>query len=201
MEPVTGSATRTRVGDGMGPSSFSWMGSTMSEPGASPLRRSGQWLREADAGRTGATLERAGVAVARWGVVLALAWIGATKFTPAEARGIKVLIAESPLLAWMYVVWSEQGASNVIGVLEVAAAALLASRRWWPRLAVIGAAMAVATFLVTLSFMVTTPGTIDTTHGMPLPGGAAQFLVKDLVLLGASLWALGDALRAAVRRG
>jgi uncharacterized membrane protein YkgB len=149
-----------------------------------------------DAARAGVMLERAGASLARWGVVLALGWIGATKFTPEEARGIAALLDHSPLLSWMYLVWSEQGASNAIGVVEIVAAALLAARRWWPRLAAVGAALAVATFLVTLSFMLTTPGTIDTTHGMPLPGGAAQFLIKDVVLLGASLWALGDALGA-----
>lgn len=167
----------------------------MSEPAAAAPRQVGAWAR-VDAARTGAALERLGMAVARWGVIGTLAWIGATKFTAAEARGIAALVEHSPLLAWMYRVWSEQGASNVIGVVEIAAAALLALRQWSPRLAAVGAAMAAATFLVTLSFMVTTPGTIDTTHGMPLPGGAAQFLVKDVVLLGASLWALGDALRA-----
>jgi uncharacterized membrane protein YkgB len=183
--------SRPHVGDGMGPSSFTGTGSAMGERMSADAGGRG-----VDLVRTSVLVQRAGMSIARWGVVLTLAWIGATKFTPAEARGIKALIEHSPLLAWMYVVWSEQGASNVIGVLEILAAALLAARPWAPRPAVVGAAMAVATFVVTLSFMLTTPGAIDMTHGMPLPGGAAQFLVKDVVLLGASLWALGDALRA-----
>ena len=144
--------------------------------------------------------ERAGAEVGRWGLVIVLAWIGATKFTAEEARAIHGLIAPSPLMSWMYAVWSEQAASNVIGVLELVAALLLALRTIAPRAAVVGAAMATGTFVVTLSFILSTPGTIDFTHAVPLPGGPAAFLVKDLVLLGASLWALGDALRAATTR-
>lgn len=153
-------------------------------------------VRVADAGER---LERAGASLARWGVVVVLAWIGATKFTAEEARGIVSLVEHSPLMAWMYDVLSMQAASNLIGVAELAAAALLAARRWAPRAAVAGAAVAVATFVVTLSFIATTPGAIDLSHGIPLPGGAAQFLAKDLALLGASVWALGDALRGVAR--
>jgi len=52
-------------------------------------------------------------------------------------------------------------------------------------------------FASTLSFLFTTPG-VTAASGFPvlsvLPG---QFLLKDLVLIGASLWTLGDALGAA----
>ena len=52
-------------------------------------------------------------------------------------------------------------------------------------------------FLGTLSFLFSTPG-VTAAGGFPvlsvLPG---QFLLKDLVLVSASLWTLGDALGAA----
>lgn len=146
-------------------------------------------------------LEQAGASIARWGVVLALGWIGLTKFTAGEAEGIAGLVEHSPFVAWMYDVWSRQATSNVIGVAELLAATLIAGRRWWATGAALGALLAIATFLVTLSFIATTPGSIDLSHGIPLPGGAAQFLLKDVALLGGSVWALGDALRAVrVRR-
>ncbi len=54
-------------------------------------------------------------------------------------------------------------------------------------------------FLSTLSFLFSTPGvTAASAGGFPvlsvLPG---QFLLKDLVLIGAALWTLGDSLGAA----
>jgi uncharacterized membrane protein YkgB len=58
--------------------------------------------------------------------------------------------------------------------------------------------MGILLFLGTLSFLFTTPG-VTAASGFPVlsvqPG---QFLLKDLVLVSASLWTLGDSLGAAL---
>ena len=56
-------------------------------------------------------------------------------------------------------------------------------------------------FLTTLSFLVTTQGVWEPSLGgfpalSAIPG---QFLIKDLALLGISLWSLGDAWQASER--
>jgi Predicted membrane protein len=58
----------------------------------------------------------------------------------------------------------------------------------------------VVTFVVTLSFFLTAPGVWDAALGFPFLGGTGQFIVKDIVLLGASMWSLGESL-ASTRRG
>jgi uncharacterized membrane protein YkgB len=151
------------------------------------------------AGRVDAAIARAGAAGARYGVAVVLIAIGVLKFTPEEAAGIRPLVESSPLMRWMYAVWSVQGASAVIGVVEVAAALGILARRWSPLAAAVGSAIAVATFAATLSFLATAPGAWDAARGFPWLGGTGQFLVKDLVLLGASVWSLGEALAAARR--
>ena len=56
--------------------------------------------------------------------------------------------------------------------------------------------MATIMFLTTLSSIVTTPGVWHEERGFPFMSAApGQFLIKDLVLLGASLWTLGEALK------
>ncbi len=57
-------------------------------------------------------------------------------------------------------------------------------------------------FLTTLSFLITTPGVWEpSAGGFPaLSGFPGQFLIKDLALLGISLWSLGDAWKASERR-
>ncbi len=53
-------------------------------------------------------------------------------------------------------------------------------------------------FLITLSFLLTTPGVWQPGYGFPaLSPSPGQFLAKDLVLLGAAIWTAGEALRAA----
>jgi reactive chlorine resistance protein C len=52
------------------------------------------------------------------------------------------------------------------------------------------------TFLLTTSFLFSTPGAVQLNHGLPVLGEAGQFLIKDVLLLGASLWTAAEALAA-----
>ena len=135
----------------------------------------------------------------RYALVVVIAWIGALKFSAYEATAIQPLIAHSPLFSWVYHVVSVRAFAVGNGIFEILAALLIAIRPLAPRLSALGSAAAVLLFVSTLSFLFTTPGvTVASAGGFPvlsvLPG---QFLLKDLVLIGASLWTLGDSLGAA----
>src|SRR5690348_9162446 len=135
--------------------------------------------------------------LARYGLVVVTAWIGALKYTSYEATAIQPLIAHSPLLSWLYNIFSVRALAAVFGTAEIIAALLIALRPIWPRLSAAGSAFGVLLFAATLSFLFTTPG-VTAAGGFPvlsvLPG---QFLLKDIVLTGAALWTLGDSLGAA----
>ena len=149
--------------------------------------------------RVQSRLEATGIVVSRYGLVVVLLLIGVLKFTPEEAAGIQPLVAHSPLMSWMYGLLSVQGASNVIGAIEIATAALLALRAFSPKASFVGSCAAVVTFLLTVSFLFSTPGAAHFKHGFPVLGDAGQFLIKDLVLLGASLWTASEAYRGTLR--
>ena len=136
-------------------------------------------------------LEVIGSQVLRYGLVLILVLFGTTKFTAAEAAAIKPLISNSPLMSWLYGVLSDQGASALIGTIEITTAILIAVRPLSARASAVGSALAVGTFLTTLSFLFTTPGALAATH--PAHG----FLLKDVVLLAAAVATGTEALRAA----
>jgi len=147
-------------------------------------------------------LATAGRHLARYGLVVVIAWIGALKYTSYEATAIQPLIAHSPLLSWLYHIFSVRALAAALGTAEITAALLIALRPWWPRASAAGSAFAVLLFASTLSFLFSTPG-VTAAGGFPvlsvLPG---QFLLKDLMLIGAALWTLGDSLGAASgRRG
>jgi len=137
-----------------------------------------------------------GQLISRYGLVVVLAWIGFGKYVKMESR---VLIEHSPLMSWIYDVFSVTTVARGLGTMEIVAAVLIALRPLWPRVSAAGSALAVVLFLGTLSFLFTTPGVVATrAAGVPvlsaLPG---QFLLKDLVLIGVALWTLGDSLAAA----
>ncbi len=145
-------------------------------------------------------LATVGRSLVRYTLVVVIAWIGALKYTSYEATAIQPLIAHSPIFSWLYSTFSVRTFAAVLGSLEIVAALLIAVRPLFPRLSVIGSAMGILLFLSTLSFLFTTPGvTVASAGGFPvlsvLPG---QFLLKDLVLVSASLWTLGDSLGAAL---
>ncbi len=142
-------------------------------------------------------LEKTGVYIALYGLVITLLLIGGFKFTSVEAQGIAGLIKHSPILFWMYRLFSLQTVSNIIGLVEIAIALLLALRPVAPRLAVIGGVGASLTFLTTVSFLLSTPGVIDHHFVLPALSGIGQFLIKDVVLLGAAVFITADALRVA----
>jgi uncharacterized membrane protein YkgB len=141
-----------------------------------------------------ARLDEVGHSVLRYSVVFLLLFFGAAKFTAGEAAGVVPFVSHSPVLSWLLALLGPQGASDVIGVVEVATGLAIATRRFAPAISAAGSLAATGTFLVTVSFLFTTPGALSPMNP------AFGFLVKDLVLLGASLVTAAEAARAATRR-
>jgi uncharacterized membrane protein YkgB len=110
------------------------------------------------------------------------------------------MVANSPLLSWLYGFLSVRSFSSALGVIELIIAALIALRPLSPHAALVGSALAAGMFLTTLSFLVTTPGWEASLGGFPaLSAMPGQFLLKDVVLLGAALWLAAEAAQATAR--
>jgi len=136
-------------------------------------------------------LQRTGVAVSRYGLVFLLVFFGSFKFAAFEAEGIQPLVASSPFLSWLYLVFDVRTVSALFGIFEISTGVLIATRRWLPRVSGFASLAASAMFVLTLSFLFTTPGALA-------PGNpAGGFLMKDLLLLGAALMTAGEAFLAA----
>lgn len=142
----------------------------------------------------------------RYGAFIALPiiffWFGGMKYTAYEAEAINGLIANSPFISFLLSFFSTQGISNLIGTVEIVIGAMIAARFVAPRIAQYGGYAAAATFALTASFFLTTPGVFEPSVGglgiSVLPG---QFLLKDIGLLALSLFVASDAAQAANRSG
>jgi len=141
------------------------------------------------------TLGKAGLGVLRYGLAFLLVLWGSFKFFAFEAAAIQPLVANSPLLSWMYPAFGFRGASALFGVFEVGAGLLIATRHWYPRLSGYASLAASGMFVVTLTFLVTTPDAFG--PASPWSG----FLLKDIMFLGAALFTASEALVAATVRG
>ena len=133
-----------------------------------------------------------GALLVTYALALIFVWFGSLKFTQYEAAGIAPLVMNSPLVGWWHGLLGIAGTSHMLGVYEILTGLLLAVRPFKPRIASIGGAMATICFLVTITFMLSTPGVAQPGYdnSLALSAFPGQFLLKDVVLLAASLWIL-----------
>ncbi len=154
-------------------------------------------VRKPEASAWANQLEFVGRCILRYGLVLVLLWIGGMKFTAYEAEGISGLVANSPGMAWAYQLLGQREFSALLGVVELLIAVMIASCPLSPKLSAVGSLLAAGMFLTTLSFLLSTPGVVEPSLGFPglsiVPG---QFLIKDVVLLGAAVSTAAEALQA-----
>src|SRR5437588_10914726 len=142
------------------------------------------------------SIDKISAFVLRYGLLLVVFWIGCVKFTAYESKGVFNHASHSPVLAWDYHMLNVRDFSRGLGVIEITSALLLAARPVWPKLSIIGSLAGIGMFLTTLSFVITTPGVWQAGYGFPaLAASPGQFLVKDVVLLGAATWTLADSVR------
>ena len=136
-----------------------------------------------------------GAGIIRYGLAIVLIWIGITKFMPYEAEGIKPLVMNSPILSWTLGIMSIYTLSMVLGTIEIICGLLIAIKLFAPKASAVGSIGGIITFVITLTFLLSTPGIIQMGQSFPfLSPQPGEFLVKDIVLLGASVWTAGNAL-------
>ena len=135
-----------------------------------------------------------------WAITFALAviflWFGCLKFTAYEESGVAGFIMNSPLIGWLHGVFGIAGGAEFLGIFEIVTGLLIAARIYDPRLSIIGGAMGMVTFFITLTLLLTTPGVVQPGFSSPFALSAVpgQFLLKDLSSFAACLWVLGISL-------
>jgi len=134
------------------------------------------------------TFKTAGYIISVTGVAIVLIWIGIFKFTPTEAKGIEPLVSNSILMSWLYSLLTVQHVSNFIGAIEILTGICLLLHFRWKIFGLIGGLLSTFTFLITLSFIFTNPGSFSLVDGVPVTD---FFILKDLMALGISLMVVG----------
>src|SRR6266852_6245397 len=172
-----------------------------------------------------ARLDRVGMALLRFGLIVVLFWIGGLKFADYEAEGIVPLVANSPLMSFFYhypapdyrqymnkegeVIpahqqWHESNGtysfSHGLGILIVMIGVLIASYPILPQVSVPGSFLLILMSLTTPAVLVTTPqewvpALGASTHGFRYLSGAGRLIIKDDIMLGAAVATLADSAR------
>jgi uncharacterized membrane protein YkgB len=177
-----------------------------------------------------ASLKNTGIHLCRLGLVIVLLWIGGLKAFRYEANGIVPFVANSPVMNFFYtydapeykkhmnkegeykpenIVWHQENNTYLfsygLGALIVLIGILIALYPFAPGLAAVGSFLAFIMSLVTLSFLITTPETWvpnlgDTEYGFPYLSAAGRLVVKDVIMLGASVTTMAQAAEKYLRK-
>jgi uncharacterized membrane protein YkgB len=177
-----------------------------------------------------ARLENVGIQVTRVGLIIVLVWIGGLKAFRYEAAGIVPFVANSPTMNFFYkydapeykkhmnkegeykpenIAWHHQNHTYAfsygLGAVIVLIGILIALYPVFPEASAVGSFLCFGMSLVTLSFLITTPETWvpalgDAEHGFPYLSGAGRLVIKDVIMMGASVVTMAQAAKVHLKR-
>jgi uncharacterized membrane protein YkgB len=165
----------------------------------------------------------------RVALVIVLVWIGGLKFVDYEADSIVPLVANSPIMRFLYrqpaeyrTHMNKEGELNVqhrewqvqngtytfshgLGTLIIAIGILIAFYPIRPEISAVGSVLLILMACTTLSFLFTTPEVWvpplgDANHGFPYLSGAGRLIVKDVIMLAAAVVTLAYSAKSALLR-
>jgi len=168
-----------------------------------------------------AGLDQFGKKAVRFGIVIVFLWIGGLKFFTFEADSLVPFVANSPFMSFFYShpetykkhmnpegeliaanhLWQEENNtyifSNVLGVILVSLALLIALYRVVPIPSIIASFLIFVMTLGTLSFLITTPESwvphlTDINWGFPFLSGRGRLVIKDIVILGGAIITMSE---------
>ncbi|WP_312496220.1 YkgB family protein [Pseudomonas cremoris] len=127
----------------------------------------------------------------RASMVLIFLWFGYDKWFDVEIRDLIPLLTNAPLLSWTIPVLGVSGTSILLGTAEWTFGLLLFLGFWNKKIGVLGALGSIVTFIGTLTIFPFAPGAWHPeAGGFPAMTIVSGFLLKDLVLLMASVYLL-----------
>jgi uncharacterized membrane protein YkgB len=135
----------------------------------------------------------------RASMVLVFVLFGYQKWFDYEAQPLIPFISNGPLISWMYPVFGIRGASWFLGASEWLFAVLLFWGFWNKKVGVLGALGCCFAMIGTVTIIPFMPDGWDAAVGFPAMKGNVAFLMKDVVLLAASVYLLKqDVVRASL---
>jgi reactive chlorine resistance protein C len=172
-------------------------------------------------------LDRVAIVMLRVALVIVLVWIGGLKFVDYEADSIVPLVANSPVMSFLYHHpaeyrthmnkegelnpqhrdWQRENGtyafSHGLGAVIVSIGLLIALYPVKPELSALGSGLLILMSCTTLSFLITTPEAWvpslgDASHGFPYLSAGGRLIVKDFIMLAAAVVTLADSAKTAL---
>lgn len=127
----------------------------------------------------------------RAAMVIIFLWFGYDKWFEAEIRGLLPIITHGPLISWTIPTLGIRGTAVLLGTAEWTFGTLLFLGFWNKKAGMLGAIGSTFTFIATITVFPFVPDAwLAEAGGFPAMTIHSAFLLKDLVLLGVSVYLL-----------
>jgi uncharacterized membrane protein YkgB len=136
----------------------------------------------------------------RASMVLIVFFFGYQKWFQYEVERLIPYISNGPLIFWLYPALGMRGATWFLGASEWTFGTLLLLGFWNKKLGILGALGSTITFITTVTIIPFMPDGWDAAAGgFPAMTGNVPFLMKDVVLLAASIYLLKQDVKRELR--
>jgi len=138
------------------------------------------------------SFKKAGQFILRYGLAIAFIWLGLMKLKNSEADYLKDILSNSALFSWMLTYITPYAFSQLIAYLQMLVGVAIAVRPVARKLSLWGAVVASVILVLSVSTLFTSSFVWQAPYGFPELSKLGQSILKDLVLLGAAMWCVGD---------
>lgn len=138
------------------------------------------------------TFKTTGKLILRYGLAITFIWLGLLKFKNSEADYLKELLANSALFGWLLKYITHYAFAQLIAWLQILIGILLLARPISKKLSFWGGIMASVILIISVSTLFVSNYVWQPPYGFPELSKIGQSILKDVVLLGAALWSVGD---------
>ncbi len=138
------------------------------------------------------TFKTLGQFILRYGLAIAFMWLGMLKLKNSEADYLRDILSNSSLFSWMLTYITPYTFSKLIAYLQIVIGIAIAVKPVARKVSFWGGVVASVILLLSVSTLFTSAFVWQAPYGFPELSKLGQSILKDIVLLGAAMWCVGD---------
>lgn len=138
------------------------------------------------------TFKAFGQFLLRYGLAITFIWLGLMKLKNSEADYLKDVLTNSAVFSWMLKYITSYAFSQFVAYLQMLIGLTIALKPVARKVSLVGGIVAVVVLLLSVITLFTSSYVWLAPYGFPELSKLGQSILKDVVLLGAAMWCVGD---------
>ncbi len=138
------------------------------------------------------TFKSLGQFILRYALAIVFIWLGLMKLKNSEADYLKDVLSNSALFSWLLKYITPYAFSQLVAYLQMLIGIMIAAKPVARKLSFAGGVLASVVLFLSVTTLFTSSYVWLAPYGFPELSKLGQSILKDVVLLGAAMWCVGD---------